>query len=94
MHNIESNFSQTILPEVILIVKHCTKWLRIDQTYINVLTYILKTAFCSFQCLSILQPEARKEKRERKKKKLSTMLPCNLFILFMDWKIVQVIIYV
>ena len=42
-----------------------------DQIYINVLTYLLKTAFCSFQCLSIWLPEGRKReerKRERKKK--------------------------
>ena len=65
------------------------------RCYINVLTYLLKTAFCSFQCLRILLPEAGKQReRKRERKKLSAMLPYYLFTLFMYWRFVQIIIHV
>jgi hypothetical protein len=56
-----------------------------DQIYMNVLTYILKTVFCSFQCLSILMP---KESQKRKRKKNSNaMLFCYSLILFCTEKL-------
>lgn len=51
-----------------------------DQIDRNALTSILKTAFCSFQCLSILLPEARKGKGKKKGKRGGEKALCCLVI--------------